>query len=597
MAIETNGNASIDRNSARYRLRLLGPFELQDGNTNRTPTGRRARAIIAMLAVAPHGMRGRRWLKSRLWSGRGEAEASASLRQCLSEIRRSLGAGSSLIRYDRELLRLDLTQIAIDTQEALFSDSGRNLPEFLEDLDIPDRRFIEWLADQRQYWQEALLRNRVQIHKNALNAETTLVGFAAREHTGKGDPSLSTLGTPIVAVLPPSSEHNPSENAHLFEGVSQELVDQLSRIRWIATISRSSSYAARNDQQSPAAFGALVGAHYVVPVHISQSADALRITTELLQVKDSLLLWSRSYEASPASVESCVRDIIGEIAGNLGGNISLAEQHRARRIANDLAQVNDIVWRGRWHINRLSREDSEKAEQYFRQALELEPQNIEAHVQLAWCELWRTWATRGSERDIKKARTLGEAIINLDGKDARGYWITATAEAWLRRIEISDRFLHKAIELCPSIAFAHAQLGSNAILSGQPERAMGPLSMALKLSPYDQQRFFFLGEQAVAQWMLGNYEDAVAFADEAIQRRPSYWYAHMIKFLSLEGLGSKGDAQAAREQLRLARPTLNVDDVNWLPYVDRAVNAFFIRKLQLAPKQVRTATDWAREAQ
>jgi TolB-like protein len=583
-------------NPVRHSLSLLGPVRLQCAGVDCTPKGRRARAILAMLAVAPHGMRGRRWLQSRLWSERGDKEGSASLRQCLSELRRSLGAHRALISFDKQSLTLDINNIDIDTRRLEQHgtedfDLTTNLPDFLEDLDIADPEFDDWLRDQRRYWEERLREAALRRHSgrvdspsalsNATSSNATLPGFAVRDGAGAVGRIGGFIGTPVVAVLPPNDTASDPSLCYLIEGVTQELIDQLSRIRWLATISRSSCYAALTLTSGAAEFGAKLGAHYVVQLRIPKADASMRINIELTQTDGNLLVWGRSFEIVGSLTETMLTGIAEEIAGNLGGNISRTEQHRARRLPDEVSRMNDLVWRGRWHMNRLSRHDAERAEFYFHQALQIEPGNVEARVHFAWCTLWRAWAMRSEAPAIRAASSLGRQIIELDPTDARGYWVTGTAEAWLRQSEESDCLIRRAIHLCPSLSLAHAQLGSNAILRGEPERSLPSLALAIKLSPHDQQMFFFLGEQAMAHWLLGNFEDALDLATQSTMRRPSYWYALMIKYLSLKSLNRRALADEAREDLRRARPQLRADDINWLPYIDPALNAYFVAQLGL----------------
>ncbi len=132
-------------------IRLIGVFEVLD-ETGRdcTPRGAKSRALLAMLAQTPGHRRPRRWLESRLWSDRGQEQASGSLRQALTELRKTLGPLAERLTSDRDCVVLadfgtDLTQDPMAARNALAQ--GR---EFMEGIDIVDPAFNRWLADERQ---------------------------------------------------------------------------------------------------------------------------------------------------------------------------------------------------------------------------------------------------------------------------------------------------------------------------------------------------------------------------------------------------------------------------------------------------------------
>ncbi|MBP1849126.1 hypothetical protein [Rhizobium halophytocola] len=132
-------------------IRLFGPLAVMatDGE-DLTPCGKKARALIALLATSPGYERHRRWLEDKLWSDRGPEQASASLRQTLSEIRRTLKGYDHLITIDRNTVRLSAAHVVTDLEDAeLHALEGR---DFLEGLDVRDPEFEEWLRLTRNHF-------------------------------------------------------------------------------------------------------------------------------------------------------------------------------------------------------------------------------------------------------------------------------------------------------------------------------------------------------------------------------------------------------------------------------------------------------------
>lgn len=131
-------------------IRMIGMFQVRDeAGQDRTPRGMKSRALLAMLCQTPGHRRSRRWLEARLWSDRGQEQASGSLRQALTELRKALGPLADRLTSDRDCVALagfgtDVSDTAA-AQKAL--GQGR---EFLEGIDIHDPAFNIWLAEERQ---------------------------------------------------------------------------------------------------------------------------------------------------------------------------------------------------------------------------------------------------------------------------------------------------------------------------------------------------------------------------------------------------------------------------------------------------------------
>ncbi|MEM6550456.1 MAG: hypothetical protein AAF713_22470 [Pseudomonadota bacterium] len=133
--------------SSAVQVALMGCFRVSAANGgDLTPTGAKSKALLALLAVAPGGKRSRTWVQDKLWSDRARTQGSASLRQCLVEIRKCLGIDADVLLANRLELALDLSRVEIDLH-------GHG--EFLEGLDVRDEAFEDWLRQER-----AVLANR-----------------------------------------------------------------------------------------------------------------------------------------------------------------------------------------------------------------------------------------------------------------------------------------------------------------------------------------------------------------------------------------------------------------------------------------------------
>jgi len=568
----------------KFRLNLLGPFRLSGPGGGRIDVpSKKGVALIAMLAMSNQGERTRSWLQDRLWGSREPSQAQGSLRRELSSLRRRLNAGSEpLLVCSHDRVKLDLDRLQIDVRDSSEGDSpgGASLiaGEFLEGLDVAAAEGFEaWLREQRSRLADRRGEQRAPgaagrspespLPDRIVNVSTPAPGFAGR---------------PAIAVLPFRNQTGEPDNDYLAEGLSEDVIDRLSRLRWLPVIARSSSFSFSGDVIDHHVVGQRLGAKYLLEGRLRSSGQGYVLAVDLIDASVRQVLWSHRLESASVLSEPARSQLTAELVGVLGVNIDHAEQASARAKSPQDLSINELIWRGRWHFNRLTREDAEKARTLFAEALAREPNSSEALVQVTWAMERSLWAQRGSPAQIREMRALAQKVISLDSDDARGYMLAGIAELWLRRPLRAKGLLSHAIHLNPSLTTAHANLGSTYNLSGEPEAALGPLTTALRLSPNDQEVFFLLGEIAMAHSLLGHWAQAIDFAEQSLVRRNAYWYAHVLK---INALARSGDVPAAREaldDLMAVRPGFSESYIDWLPFSDPARAAHFKDGLALA---------------
>ena len=541
------------------KLNVIGPFDLRlsDG-AGITITSKKARALLALLAVAPGGRRERRWLQYKLWSERGEREGAASLRQTLSALRRALAPMDEVLQADRTTVALSLDQVDVDALNlGGLADRLTGQEEFLEGLDVKDPEFDNWLREQRGFW-----ARQIDAHQGG--------------GAGTVAPVAAPLDVPCVTLMPFASADHPAPQA---QELGEQVLDQLARHRWISFMdwtvhtARSAAGAAR-----PAT------ANYAVTGQLRTDGTQLILTAELTHLTTGQSVKRAQFTAlaaDPADMGADLAAVARELAIDVAGNFSCAlaqayeERSQSRAAQSDAA----LVWQGRWHINRLTPEDFEKARMIFEDITTRNPGHVEAHIYLALTTLWRVWTCRADPRDIKLARRQAQQAIKLAVSDGRGYWIAGCAECWLGNKSAAVHYTDEAIRLCPSLAFAHDQRGTNLAYDGDPLAAINALERAIRLAPHHPQRFCFEGEYALAALLAGDLSAALQHADHALLLRPAYWYSHMVKVLALHRMGRPDAVARAKRALYEFEPRFNRSYINWLPFSDRSQNARMIDEM------------------
>lgn len=573
--------------TSKYKLRLLGPFSLMDPEGHRIAIpSRKGAALIAMLAVSKDGERARGWLQTQLWGSREPKEANGSLRRELSDLRRRINQRSwAPLVCERDRVRLDLSIVSIDVLESVKEvlDSGQP-GEFLEGFDIPgEEAFEDWLREQRiRLARSEAGHTRSETAPNPSDAVAVVrPGFKWSTQGPNDGPSLAVLRFSNLTGNP--------EEAYFAEGFKQELINRLSRVRWLAVIAgdsggpRASTITAQEARS--------LGAKYLVDGTVRTSSDLTLIDVTLYEAARLQVVWSKRLQIVRSVIATALDECLQELVAHLGAKIDHGEQSSARDRLPSGANITDLIWRGRWHLYRLQHADSDEAQKLFAKALAIDPHSPEALINVTHGLAWSIWTGRQPAHRVLEMRRLAQQSMRADPSDGRAYWLAGTAETWLRHMQPALDLLFQAVELTPSLAIAHAQIGSTLNLAGRPERAGEPLQLARRLSPFDVHLFFVLGELAMRSSLLGDYREAISYADLAIVRREQYWYAHMVKIDALLKLRERQQAVAAFEELRGLKPRFSSTYIDWIPFEDRALNRRFAESVDLvAAGQARLAT-------
>jgi TolB-like protein/Tfp pilus assembly protein PilF len=533
-------------------------------------SSKKGQALLAMLAVAGNGERTRTWLQTVLWGSRGADQAQASLRSELSGLRNRINiAETQLLRADHSRVWLDLALVTIDARGADADSSA----EFLEGLDIVgEDGFEDWLRDERRRQERSTTEVRTALG-SAVHAQV-------EQQAEKPNPQLF-VELPAIAVLPFVNLTGQPDRDYFAEGLSEDLIDRLSRLRWLPVIARSSSFTmAPNGRQVQDASHSL-GARYIFEGKLRSVGTAEMLSVSLTDNDAGRIIWSNRISLAQDASPNVIEELVSDVSAHLGEQIDIAEQQRALAKSQSDLSVRDLIWRGRWHMNRMSKHDAQHAKQLFAQALEIEPHSPEALIQSVLAGLFEVWAERRSKVDTAALRQMAQRAIIADLDDARGHMAAGIAEIWLRQPVRAISLLRHAISLNPSLVLAHAELGSALLLNGQERDAIESLNRAVRLSPNDFSLFYTFGELAMAHLMVGEFTKAAEFADKSIMRRAAYWYGHVVKINALVRNGESQGAKSALAELYMFKTGFNEEFIDWLPFTDPHWNRFLKEGLNL----------------
>jgi TolB-like protein/Flp pilus assembly protein TadD len=622
-----------------YELVTLGGWELRsaDGRSLALKS-RKARALLAILAVQRGLRMSRVQIASLLWADRAEPQARGSLRQALAELRRALGpAGAEIIRSAGETVELDIAHFGSDVArfETLLAEGGRAALEravalhrgpFLEGLDIREDAFEEWRTQEASGLEsrlvtalsklgclceadgdlEAALTHvdrllevaplREEMHRRAMqlcrrlgrsteaieryerlrsqlaaelavapqaesqrlyaelrSARDGVPGHdAAPASSGPAELDLHGGGKASVAVLPFVNLSGDPDQEFFADGMTEDIITELSRFRGLFVIARNSTFVYKGRAVDTRKIASELGVKYVVEGSVRSGVGRLRVAAQLIDAANRGHLWAERYDRKPSDLfslqDEIVRTLVAAIEPELGG----AERRRAASASPERLDAWGAYHRGMWHVYRFTREDTDRALEFFAQAIEAEPNHTAGWIGRAFAHFSNAFLGFVDDRGAERRLSLEAArhAVDVDPRDAAAHWALGRAHSLELDYERAIPELETAVELNTNDAQSWYQLGWLRVRAGRPREAIEPLILAERLSPNDPLRFAFLIARAQAHFALGEYARALALADRAA-RLP---HAHaQIEAVRIACLVKDGQEQAAREAMAAFR--------------------------------------------
>ncbi len=374
---------------------------------------------------------------------------------------------------------------------------------------------------------------------------------------------LALPSKPSIAVLPFANRSGDPEQEYFSDGITEDIITALSRIRWFFVIARNSSFSYKGKAYDAKQVAGELGVRYVLEGSVRRAGNRVRVIAELVDGTSGHQLWARRYDRGIEDIFGAQDDITETIVGAIEPELSKVERVRAKSRKPGNLNAWDLYQRGMSHLYQFTREDLAEAKQIFEQAIEIDPGLAPTHSGLAeadYYELVYGYAESNAanrERAIEHSRRAAA----LDIEDA-GAHSTLGRIHYMRR-EHADAILEleAALRINPSLAVAHYGIGAALVFSGRASEALSHLEAAMRLSPHDPNMGSFLVRLADAYFLTGRFEDAVEWAKKSLQQPNFQWSRHAVLLASLGELERLDEAEACRNELLKQRPDFSIDFV------------------------------------
>jgi TolB-like protein/tetratricopeptide (TPR) repeat protein len=392
-------------------------------------------------------------------------------------------------------------------------------------------------------------------------------GIASTGGTAPSAPDVEAAGArdpaspdrPAIAVLPFANMSGEAEQEYFSDGISEDIITALSRLRWFLVIARNSSFVYKGRAVHIRQVAEELGVRYVVDGSVRKSGDRVRITAQLNDVTTGSHIWAERYDRALTDVFTVQDEITDSIAASIQPQLYAAESFRAQRKPPDNMDAWDLVMRALSHYWRVTREDHLVAQALLEKAIAIDPGYGQALGVLASSYAFSShmgWMDMAAA--LPNAERVARAAIGADSEDAWAHAALGHVYLFQRRFDDSLAEFELALRLNPNFALAHGYYGLSLSYSGRWEEADASARHALRLSPRDPYSPVYMGIAAYAQFLGGYYGEAMRLAREALRQRGDFVGAHRVLTAAAGMAGSAEEARAALEACRRAQPNISL---------------------------------------
>lgn len=508
------------------RLTLFGGFSLAGADgAEILLKSRKAKALLAYLALPLGKTRSREEIMALLWSDRGETQARASLRQVLTGLRKDLGEEAMVaLQISDDALSLDTDQITVE--------NGDDGEELLAGFNLHDPAFEEWLRDER-------LRTENEMTAGGQSAPLTLPD------------------KPSIAVLPFVNMSGDAEQEYFSDGITEDIITELSRFRDLFIIARNSSYSYKGKAVKVQVVAMDLGVQYVLEGSVQAAGGRVRITAELVDADTGHHIWAERYNRKLVDIFALQDEISQTVASAAAGRLKLTAEDRAARKPISNLQAYDYVLRGQAIIGG-SEENNLRARSAYKKAIVLDPNCVRAYLGLASCHIWDLiggWGDSG-QHSLNEALNFATKAVSLDSTDSSAQGRLGRVLAFRGEFEEAKIHLERALELNPNDADSLAFMGSLQSQLGKHNEAIESHRRAMRLNPYHSGLHLWL--LGIAYYNAKRYAEALIPVKEYTGRNPKVVHARLLLAATYAQLGRVEESRSLAEEILGDQPDFSL---------------------------------------
>jgi len=390
---------------------------------------------------------------------------------------------------------------------------------------------------------------------------------------GKSDPLtqpyLQWSSRPTVAILPFRTIGGSDEDRYFGDGITDEIITELSRSRGLYVIARGSTLRYRDRGKDLRQIAAELDVRYVLDGSVQRQKNRLRISCELIDLTANRPIWAERFDGATDDLFQFQDSIATSILGRLEVRVRAVEAARVRDHPTESLDAYHCVLKAMALLYRFTPESYQTAGELLERAIALDPSYPQAYAYLAWWLNFRIgegWS-ENPEADRARALHISQHAIELDAEDPFVLAVGGHILSFLGRkpVEAIDLF-DQALALNQNLAFAWGLSALTLAYLGRPDEALERLQNVWRLNPFDPLTFYYWITTGIAEFVAGRYDEAIAWLRKCKRANPRFIAGLRMLAASLALSGNEVDARAVAEELLTIEPSFRVAPfISWYP--------------------------------
>jgi adenylate cyclase len=297
---------------------------------------------------------------------------------------------------------------------------------------------------------------------------------------------------PSIAVLPLANMSGDPEQEFFADGLTEDIITELSRFHELLVISRNSTFVHKGKAVKVQEVGREFGVEYVLEGSVRKAGDRIRVTVQLIDAETDRHIWAERYDRKLEDIFAMQDEMTRAIVATLPGRVEAATHDRAKRKPTDNMAAYECVLAAKVLHHRSVREDNAEAQRLLDRAVELDPNYAHAHAWKA-CVLGQTWGYDWcADRDatLQQVGAEAETALALDDNDSDVHRILAALDVMREDHDKAAYHQERALALNPNYDLVVVQQGELLTWLGRPEEGIDWIKKAMRLNPYHPERFW-----------------------------------------------------------------------------------------------------------
>jgi TolB-like protein/class 3 adenylate cyclase len=390
-----------------------------------------------------------------------------------------------------------------------------------------------------------------------------IVAPSIGQPTPSPKPALALPDKPSIAVLPFTNLSGDPEQDYFADGIVEDIISALSRVRWLFVIARNSSFTYKGKAVDVKQVGRELGVRYVLEGSVRKASNRVRIAGQLVDATTGAHVWADRFDGALDDIFDLQDRVTASVAGIIEPKLRHAEMERARRKPTGSLDAYDLYLRALAQFI-ASHDGNLEALRLLRRAVEIDPHYASPYGLAAYCyvvQRTRGWVS-SSDPALTEGIRLAKRAASLGQNDPETLWMAGFTLAVLGGdLEGGIAFIDRALTLNPNSADAWRASGLTRAFLGDTELAIAHLERSARLSPLDAFAYLGLVGFAFAHFMAGGYEEASTWCDKTLHEHPEFPPALRMKAATCGLLGQLDEGRAWVERLLAGHPHTTVSSI------------------------------------